>query len=106
MISYVTIKCYSILCSLGCRTAGPLFPNVDTQAQGGLIDMKKRKPVGMAFHWFLPQPFGTEARRSRLAPNDPMRYSHKPHQSSPMFVDLAQPKAAEIRLPDDVDFEV
>ena len=68
--------------------------------------MKKRKPVGMAFHWFLPQPFGTEARRSRLDPDDLMKFSHKPHQSSPMFVDLAAPKKAYIKLPDDGTVEV
>eukprot|EP00904_Undaria_pinnatifida_P007557 jgi/Undpi1/3931/HiC_scaffold_16.g07299.m1 len=69
------------------------------QAQGGMVNMKKRKPVGMAFHWFLPKPFGAEARRSRLAPSDPMRFTHKPSQSSPMFVDLAMPRRTHVEFP-------
>lgn len=63
--------------------------------------MKKRKPVGMAFHWFLPQPFGAEARKSALKPNDLMKWSHKPNQSSPMFVDLMCPKNIEVEFPSD-----
>lgn len=66
-----------------------------------MVNMKKRKPVGMAFHWFLPKPFGTEARRSRLAPSDPMRFTHKPSQSSPMFVDLAMPRRTHVNFPND-----
>lgn len=75
------------------------------QAQGGMINMKKRKPVGVAFHWFLPKPFGAEARKSRLSPNDPMRFTHKAYQSSPMFVDLAAPERQDVELPSE-DTEV
>lgn len=63
--------------------------------------MKKRKPVGMAFHWFLPRPFGAEARKSRLSPDDPLRWSHKPNQASPMFVDLLCPEDIEVEIPDE-----
>eukprot|EP00752_Nemacystus_decipiens_P014316 g12735.t1 len=71
------------------------------QAQGGLVNMKKRKPVGMAFHWFLPRPFGAEARRSRLSPDDPLRWSHKPNRASPMFVDLLCPPEIEVEFPEE-----
>lgn len=63
--------------------------------------MKKRKPVGMAFHWFLPRPFGSEARKSRLSPDDPLRWSHKPNRSSPMFVDLLCPPEIEVEFPEE-----
>lgn len=64
-----------------------------------MINTKKRKPVGMAFHWFLPKPFGQEARKSRLSPLDPMKWTHKPNQSSPMFVDLLCPDDVEVAFP-------
>lgn len=63
--------------------------------------MKKRKPVGMAFHWFLPKPFGSEARKSRLSPDDPLRWSHKPNRASPMFVDLLCPPEIEVEFPEE-----
>lgn len=63
--------------------------------------MKKRKPVGMAFHWFLPKPFGAEARDSALDPDDPMTWTHKPDQSSPMFVDLLCPDESEVEFPEE-----
>ncbi|CBJ31119.1 RHD3b, RHD3/Sey1 family GTPase involved in the ER-to-Golgi traffic [Ectocarpus siliculosus] len=69
------------------------------QAQGGMVRMQKRKPVGMAFHWFLPKPFGQQARESRLDLTDPMRYTYKANQASPMFMELLCPSAQEVSLP-------
>lgn len=76
------------------------------QAQGGMVNMSKRKPVGMAFHWFLPKVFGSDAGSSRLDPEDPMGYTRKPYESSPMFFDLAAPKRTYVKLPDDGTVEV
>lgn len=66
-----------------------------------MVNTKTRKPVGMAFHWFLPKPFGTDARKSALDPNDRLKYTHKTHESSPMFIDLEAPQSRDIVLPDD-----
>lgn len=63
--------------------------------------MKKRKPIGMAFHWFLPRPFGAEARKSVLDRDDPLRFAHPPHRSSPMFFELAPTGDDEMVMPAD-----
>lgn len=68
--------------------------------------MKKRKPVGMAFHWFLPQPFGGDARESKLDMTDPMHYAHEPSDASPMFFDLLQDPEQEIGMPANAPFSV
>lgn len=68
--------------------------------------MKKRKPIGMAFHWLLPQPFGAEAERSVLAPNDPMRYTHYPDDSSSMYFDLTKSDKEGLTLPLNMPYEV
>lgn len=87
-----------VVSTLSLSVTPPTLP----KAQGVLLNMKKRKPVGMAFHWFLPRPFGSEARKSVLDRDDPMRYTHPPHRSSPMFFDLAPSEENEVLLPSNV----